>query len=209
MVDEYIEYLKQLNNRLRRNNIVLPIDLSCDNTHLADQVTVLEQFLYFNQVLKISDSTHKIDSLLEFDDISLNDFLKNQIYEKYESEWNKKLLELTKQPIDAGIVNKPLKIISRREADLMTESLGLKQEKIYTSFVSSWGNRESLEFDDDDEGEEDDDDDEDDYSVYLEEDGVDASNEDKFDSWGSEDGSNSISDGDSEDSDEESADYGC
>ena len=168
MLIEYLEHLKQLNNRLIRNGIVLPVNFDCDVNHLSAQVNVLEQFLYFNQVLKVSDSDCKIESLLDFDDIGLNEFLRNEIYERYEVDWNKKLLELTQQPDDAGIVDKPITVLSRREIELYTESLGLqKEEEIKqednTEFIPIWGSSsQSFSFDDDEDEEEEEDYDSDD-----------------------------------------------
>ena len=171
MLNEYIEHLRQLNTRLKRNGIVLPLNFDCDVDHLAAQVNVLEQFLYFNQVLKVADSSYKIESLLDFDDVLLSEFLRNEIYEKYEAEWNRTLLELTKQPEDAGVLNKEIKVISRREAELFTESLGLVREEETSKFDEPefkpiWGSSpDAFDFDDEEDEEDEDEADFDDYDI--------------------------------------------
>ena len=171
MISEYMEYLRQLDKRLKREGIVQELNLDCDKHHIEDQVTVLEQFLYFNDVMQVCDSSRKITSLLGFENVGLTEYLRNQIYEKYEVEWNRKLAELTKQPDDAGVINREIHVISQREVKMFTEALNLTQEEVVapeetTSWSGGfWGSSVGFEFDD----EEEDFDDDMDFSDYDEE----------------------------------------
>ena len=162
MLNDYIEHLRQVNKKLQREGIVLPIDLDVDNQHIYSQVTILEHFLYFNSVLKKSDSLHNILDILNFKESTLTDFLRSKIYEDYEEEWNRKLAELTEQPKDAGNYGKPIEVISNMEIKLFTEALGL-DNNVDTSEIKSpeslsfpWGTG-STSFAFEDEDEEDDD----------------------------------------------------
>ena len=166
LYSEYQEYLRQLNNRLKRSGLNLPVNFDCDNSHIYMEVTKFEQFLYFNHVLQITDSEFQIPSLFDFQDIGVTEFLRNQIYAQYEAEWNQKMLELTQQPANAGVVDKPVSVIPHREMELFTESLGLvheeEKEEEKSSFIQSlWQTADAgasdFEFDDDEEEEEEED----------------------------------------------------
>ena len=89
MLAEYLEHLKNLCGHLRREGVVIPVDLDCDAMHVYDQVNVIEQFLYFNRVLQISGSAYQLEDLLGFKDITVDEYLRNLIYEQYQAEWQK------------------------------------------------------------------------------------------------------------------------
>ena len=80
MVNDYIEYLQQINNNLMRNGIDTNVKLT--ETTLEDDVNVIDQYLYFNEVLKRCDSSYKILDILGYKDSNLYDFLREEFYSK-------------------------------------------------------------------------------------------------------------------------------
>lgn len=164
MLSQYLEHLNQIDKKLKREGINLALNLSVDGVHINEQVTILEQFLYFNRVLGVCDSIHKIPSLLNFDELGLTEFMRRQISEEYESEWNKKLAELTAQPEDAGKIDSEVKIISGQEVKLFTEALNLTPSIVDKFRNFSETSDLGVEFDEDDEDE-----DEDDFEYYEDE----------------------------------------
>lgn len=165
MLDAYREHLKQLNKRLIREGIILPIDLDVDTTNLEDQVTIMESFLQFNEILKASDSRYKLQNLLNFTEQSVNDWLRDKAFEEYSVIWTKQLSALKQTPENAGIIEKPVNFLSMNEITNFTESLDLLGESegyvpsLLEEEESSSGNGflqfssasayASLEFDDD------------------------------------------------------------
>ena len=134
MSNPYVSYLRQLNSKLKREGIVLPITITDDLTKISDRVVVMEQFLYFNDVLTTVDSNYKLEDILGFRNISFTEYLTNKITEEKEAEWSLKLAELTKQPSNAGVVDKPVEILqSRHGLKLFTEALNLHDEPVEDS----------------------------------------------------------------------------
>ena len=125
MFKDYVSYLESLNNHLKREGITLPVDLSCDSFHILAQAVVLEQFLYFNDILKIVDSQHKIKSLLDINELDLDSFIRKMVFQKYMVVWNQRLEDLVKQPEDAGVISAPSTRLSKKEVRLFHESLNL------------------------------------------------------------------------------------
>ena len=125
MFKDYVSYLESLNNHLKREGITLPVDLSCDSFHILAQAVVLEQFLYFNDILKIVDSQHKIKSLLDINELDLDSFIRKMVFQKYMVVWNQRLEDLVKQPEDAGVISAPITRLSKKEVRLFHESLNL------------------------------------------------------------------------------------
>ena len=130
MLENYLQHLENLNNKLKREGIDLNLDFSDDCTHLYEKVTILEQYLYFNDILKSINSRNRISSLLSFDEVALDDFLRDKIFEEYNEEWNKRLLDLTEQPADAGKMdNLQVKVLDRGKIKAFHEFLNLKDSE--------------------------------------------------------------------------------
>lgn len=192
MFAEYVSYLKDICLRLRREGVVIPVDLNCDATHLDDQVNVLEQFLYFNHVLQVSGSEFKIDNIPGFTDISVEEYLRKVLYERYQQDWARELASLTAQPEDAGVIDKPLNIIgsnvgnSEQLYQMVQDSLGLRSDDVEPEeqqLQFHWGSMSfKPEFDDD----EDEQSEEVDNSAYGDEDYGSESEEETFDEADSE-----------------------
>ena len=130
MLENYLQHLENLNNKLKREGIDLNLDFSDGCTHLYEKVTILEQYLYFNDILKSINSRNRISSLLSFDEVALDDFLRDKIFEEYNEEWNKRLLDLTEQPADAGKMdNLQVKVLDRGKIKAFHEFLNLKDSE--------------------------------------------------------------------------------
>ena len=84
MLSEYVLHLKNLCNRLKREGVDVPVDLDCDAAHLYDQITTIEQFLYFNHVLQVSGSAYQLENLLDFQDIGVDEYLRRKIQAEYQ-----------------------------------------------------------------------------------------------------------------------------
>lgn len=173
MRSTYLEHLSKINNNLKKEGIDLGLDFSENCTHLSEQVTVLEQYLYYNHILRTTNSNKQLVNILPFEESSLDDFLRKKLYEEYEDKWNAKLEELTKQPDDAGVLDSERKVIDRGAVRAFHEFLNLKTEDEKPSVIPSWSaftnSGVSDEFDDEDEEDEDDlfypdDEDDDDFS---------------------------------------------
>ena len=208
MSNLYLEYLSDINKKLIRNGIRLPIDLSVDNTHIFSQIRVLEDYAYFNNLLGVCDSGHKIESLVCDSEVSYVEWLKGQIRAEYEEIWKNELYELVKQPEDAGVLEADVKVL---DSGL---SLTVKSEEIEVedkmSAISSFqdilnlsNNTTSFEEDEEDEDEEDEYEVENDY--YVEEEPKYKSGYDFFDDEEDEEEEDDEEDsfGDDYDSDED------
>ena len=104
MCNLYLEYLNDINKKLIRNGIRLPLDLSVDNTHIFSQMRILEDYVYFNHILEICDSGHKIESLVCDSEVSYFEWLKRKIKAEYEEIWENELAQLALQPSNAGVL---------------------------------------------------------------------------------------------------------
>ena len=125
MSTQYVDYLKGILNSLKSKGIELDVDLDCEKSRLPEQVMIIEEFLYFNNILKRADSIYKLEDIYDLPDTSSQDVLRKQIYEQYEEEWRYKLEHLTEQPEDAGQLNLPICTINNGKIEEFTESLGL------------------------------------------------------------------------------------
>lgn len=125
MVNDYIEYLQQINNNLMRNGIDTNVKLT--EATLEDDVNVIDQYLYFNEVLKRCDSSYKILDILGYKDSNLYDFLREEFYSKYNEEWLERSKNVTVQPENAGRYLSKVDIVSPLEIKVFTESLNLEQ----------------------------------------------------------------------------------
>lgn len=111
MSNLYLEYLNDINRKLIRNGIRLPLDLSVDNTHIFSQFRVLEDYVYFNHILEMCDSGHKIPSLVCNSEVSYVEWMKSQIKAEYEEVWKSELLRLVEQPSNAGVLEADIRVL--------------------------------------------------------------------------------------------------
>ena len=201
MSTQYVDYLRSIINSLKSKGVDLQVNLDCEKSRLPEQVLIIEQFLYFNNILKRADSIYKIEGIADLPETTSQDIIRKQIFDEYEEEWKKQLEDITAQPKDAGKVNLPVV-----DAEEFTKALGLVspepeenksevKESIPYSFKPS---SISYEFDEDD-----DEDDEDDFEDYSSEEDAyefdDDEEEDDFEDYSSEeDDSNSKDDEDSD-----------
>lgn len=156
MFKNYVNHLKKLNSMLVTKGIVLPINLDCDEAHIYEQVTILENFLFFNNVLKKCDSVSKIESLLDINESDLDAWIREQVFSDYNAEWNNRLAKLTSQPANAGTLGVEIKPFSTLTPKEFTEGLMLKQSLPIKGFEGLQVSK-GLEFDDDEDEEEEDD----------------------------------------------------
>lgn len=83
----YMTHLKQINGRLEFRQINLNIDLCVDYLHLLDQVNVLDQYLYYNNLLLRENNSSGYRDLDGFEDKTVIEWNK----ENNEKEQNKLL----------------------------------------------------------------------------------------------------------------------
>lgn len=166
MREAYVEHIKQLNNRLIRAGINLELDLDTDEFHFNDEVLKLEHFLYINNMLKRCSSSKAIENLMEFKEETVDDWVRSKLSDEYDRIWSEKLKDLTENPVDAGVINKPLDSRYIAEADEFTSALDLDKnpwvEKFsQDNFIKSEEPEYEYEFEDSEE-----DSDEDDFDSY-------------------------------------------
>ena len=125
MVDDYVEYLQQLNNNLKRKGVETNVTLK--EATLAKDVNTLEQYFYYNKVLVTCDSNYKIVDALGYKNKSLYDFLREYFYDNYKEEWLLRSKDITIQPKEAGKYVKNVSVVSPLEVKVFTESLNLEQ----------------------------------------------------------------------------------
>ena len=160
----YLEYLSDINKKLIRNGIRLPVDLSVDNTHIFSQIRILEDYVYFNHILELCDSGHKIESLVCDSEVSYIEWLKQEIKAEYSEVWKNELVQLVVQPFDAGVLSADVKALSSSVRLIANnEDLGVEDK---ASAISSFQDilalsTPSSSFEDDEEDE----DDEEEYEV--------------------------------------------
>ena len=130
MLETYLQYLTHLNKGLNRRGIVLPVNLNCDNGNFAPQVTIMEQFFYFNDVLLRVDSSASVNNLLGFINSSVDEFLRSRLLSEYEAEWLEKERSLLKQPSDAGVLPKTITQFSKGRVirEITSESVDSESE---------------------------------------------------------------------------------
>lgn len=125
MIDEYIEYLQQLNNNLDRKGVKTNVVLKEET--LSDDVNTLEQYFYYNHVLNVCDSNYKIVDALGYKEKNLYDFLREYFYSRYKDEWSKRSKNITIQPKEAGKYVGNVQVVSPLEIKVFTESLNLEE----------------------------------------------------------------------------------
>lgn len=122
MYENYVDYLKRLNNTLSRNGLNLGIDLDVSKDAIYEQVGVMESFFFVNNLLKMSGSINVFrDSYIQ----SSMSYLRQKMMDEYQEVWNSELEGLTEQPENAGKVEKEVKQISIEDIKLFTEGVGL------------------------------------------------------------------------------------
>ena len=85
MIDDYVEYLQQLNNNLQRKGVETNVTLK--EATLDKDVNTLEQYFYYNKVLVACDSNYKITDVMGYKEKLLYDFLREYFYDNYKEEW--------------------------------------------------------------------------------------------------------------------------
>lgn len=122
MYENYVDYLKRLNNTLSRNGLNLGIDLDVSKDAIYKQVGVMESFFFVNNLLKMSGSINVFrDSYIQ----SSMSYLRQKMMDEYQEVWNSELEGLTEQPENAGKVEKEVKQISIEDIKSFTEGVGL------------------------------------------------------------------------------------
>lgn len=122
MYENYVDYLKRLNNTLSRNGLNLGIDLDVSKDAIYEQVGVMESFFFVNNLLKMSGSINVFrDSYIQ----SSMSYLRQKMMDEYQEVWNSELEGLTEQPENAGKVEKEVKQISIEDIKSFTEGVGL------------------------------------------------------------------------------------
>lgn len=115
MLIHYLDYIRLLNKDLKRKGVYL---FDIDKYELDNQVAVLEEFFYLNNLFKQSGGTSYIQSQYKYDAMS---YLRDKISAEYSDTWNKEFEELTKQPENAGKIDCDIERI-----DDFINKLGLK-----------------------------------------------------------------------------------
>lgn len=122
MYENYVDYLKRLNNTLSRNGLNLGIDLDVSKDAIYEQVGVMESFFFVNNLLKMSGSINVFrDSYIQ----SSMSYLRQKMMDEYQEVWDSELKGLTEQPENAGKVEKEVKQISIEDIKSFTEGVGL------------------------------------------------------------------------------------
>ena len=122
MYENYVDYLKRLNNTLSRNGLNLGIDLDVSKDAIYEQVGVMESFFFVNNLLKMSGSINVFrDSYIQ----SSMSYLRQKMMDEYQEVWNSELEGLIEQPENAGKVEKEVKQISIEDIKSFTEGVGL------------------------------------------------------------------------------------
>lgn len=122
MYENYVDYLKRLNNTLSRNGLNLGVDLDVSKDAIYEQVGVMESFFFVNNLLKMSGSINVFrDSYIQ----SSMSYLRQKMMDEYQEVWNSELEGLTEQPENAGRVEKEVKQISIEDIKSFTEGVGL------------------------------------------------------------------------------------
>jgi len=203
LFEVYREHLKTLNKKLIREGILLPIDLDVDRDHIVEQVVIMDQFLFFNDVMKVCGSSYRVDKLLGFEETSVDAWMREKLFKEYEKEWKERLDSLTKQPENAGNPDLDVILLSRGNIKSFNDSLNLKKiepedkQEPVSDYLKQFNIGSSLypgvTFEDDDDEEDSDDEVYDDYDSDdedSEDESVDESNEefeDESDDYDSED----------------------
>lgn len=122
MYENYVDYLKRLNNTLSRNGLNLGVDLDVSKNAIYEQVGVMESFFFVNNLLKMSGSINVFrDSYIQ----SSMSYLRQKMMDEYQEVWDSELKGLTEQPENAGKVEKEVKQISIEDIKSFTEGVGL------------------------------------------------------------------------------------
>lgn len=122
MYENYVDYLKRLNNTLSRNGLNLGVDLDVSKDAIYEQVGVMESFFFVNNLLKMSGSINVFrDSYIQ----SSMSYLRQKMMDEYQEVWDSELKGLTEQPENAGKVEKEVKQISIEDIKSFTEGVGL------------------------------------------------------------------------------------
>ena len=119
MLTHYLDYLSLLTKDLKRKGISL---FDIDKYQLENQVLVLEEFFYLNEVFRKSGGEKFVPSQYKFDVMS---YLREKISEEYSDTWAKEFDELTRQPDNAGKIECDIERI-----DNFIEKLGLKTREV-------------------------------------------------------------------------------
>ena len=125
MIDDYVEYLQQLNNNLQRKGVETNVTLK--EATLDKDVNTLEQYFYYNKVLVACDSNYKITDVMGYKEKLLYDFLREYFYDNYKEEWLLRSKDITLQPKEAGKYVRNVTVVSPLEVKVFTESLNLEQ----------------------------------------------------------------------------------
>ena len=125
MIDDYVEYLQQLNSNLQRKGVETNVTLKEDT--LDKDVNTLEQYFYYNKVLVTCDSNYKITDVMGYKEKLLYDFLREYFYDNYKEEWLLRSKDITLQPKEAGKYVRNVTVVSPLEVKVFTESLNLEQ----------------------------------------------------------------------------------
>lgn len=99
MLEEYRAYLEDIHKCLGRAGVHLDLDLTGSIDNLYQSVDVLEQYLFYNKMLQISDSGYKI-SILDYDDqVLFTDLLKRSFKEEFRVRLEKSRNKNWKHPL--------------------------------------------------------------------------------------------------------------
>lgn len=115
MLTHYLDYIRLLNKDLKRKGIYL---FDVEKYELENQVAILEEFFYLNELFRSSGGTSYVQSQYKYTPMS---YLREQISAEYNDIWNKEFEELTRQPEKAGKVECDVERI-----DDFIKKLGLK-----------------------------------------------------------------------------------
>lgn len=115
MLTHYLDYIRLLNKDLKRKGIYL---FDVEKYELENQVAILEEFFYLNELFRSSGGTSYVPSQYKYTPMS---YLREQISAEYNDIWNKEFEELTRQPENAGKVECDVERI-----DDFIKKLGLK-----------------------------------------------------------------------------------
>lgn len=152
MKQDYIEYLAVLKDSMGRQGVQIEGNLQ-DDTYLREYIDVIDQYSFFNECLKLCNSSAQIASYFGNTEKTLFEYLRDKYYDKYLREWSYEYDALLEQPKEAGKCIYNFDVVSDVEVRLFTESLNLKSNlntsnKVISANINVETNTKSNEQDD-------------------------------------------------------------
>lgn len=131
MLEEYRAYLEDIHKCLGRAGVHLDLDFTGGIDSLYQAVDVLEQYLFYNKMLQVSDSGYKISILDYNDQVLFTDLLKRSFKEEFRVRLQKEQereLETPPDPLASGGVVKPMSLNLRANSDFGESEMDLSSD---------------------------------------------------------------------------------